>query len=909
MLPQQLTFRTLQPVPSGPPQEIEVNALSSRTALLMWQPTNNDQLNGVLTGYVINVTEIEIGNQNQIVTQGAQYTFHNLNPFYHYSFLVAAVTVGQGPFSAIFSLQMPQDVPTAPPVSIEVTLFNSSALSIGWRPPSAGQQNGIIEGYTVRLVEVITGNERVIDTGGPHTEVFVTSLHPHYVYELSVAAQTVGVGPYSSPTVIQMDEDIPSGPPTNVTATSLSSTSIKLTWMPPPLHNQNGIIREYIIHYYVSETRESVVKQSPDNYTSTIITDLHPYYTYSFEVAAVTVGAGPLSTEFTIRTLESEPTGAPQAVESVAVSSSSVRLTWNPPLPEEQNGMIRSYHINVTSVDDKNLMEFFETDGLNTIFIINSLHPYYLYTITIAAFTVDLGPHATVQERTHPEIPSGAPMNLTVVALNSSTTQVSWDPPLSETQNGPISGYVVQISGINTDEDFEIQSYEGPNTFTVSNLHPFYAYAYTIAAIGTGIGPYSTALVFQMPEEVCTAVVRNVTVDVLSATSVAVSWLPPYVQSWNGVITSYTIIYELLGKVNGGSSTQPIQTDTLVYPQPGMMFNNDPDPRASAQLPLQFESVKIGLLEEFYVYQFSVYLENSVGISDASQSIGIEMPPAAPSGPPSSVTALALSSTSILVTWDNPDDFDANGIITAFEIILKDSSNHLRNFTQPPSAFSFHLEGLNKYAEYRVELSAQNSEGRGPFSNPVFINTLEDVPSAPVDIGVESVNSTAVAIKWSPPLSPNGILLFYKITYDGYKISEGNDVNTPENEHSVPATGGNSAVLFGLQSGFTYSFEVRANTSVGFGDGSQVTFQVADAEVDKSETGNEDGSTPAITATAIVAGLAFLVLIVLVTALLWRRIKRKHKFKLRTGLHFDNLGAKAGDEAEGNLYMTLYRKP
>ena len=99
------------------------------------------------------------------------------------------------------------------------------------------------------------------------------------------------------------------------------------------------------------------------------------------------------------------------------------------------------------------------------------------------------------------EVPSGAPMNLTVVALNSSTTQVSWDPPLSETQNGPISGYVVQIIGINTDEDFEIQSYEGPNTFTVSNLHPFYAYAYTIAAIGTGIGPYSTALVFQMPEE------------------------------------------------------------------------------------------------------------------------------------------------------------------------------------------------------------------------------------------------------------------------------------------------------------------------------------------------------------------------------------------------------------------------
>ena len=61
------------------------------------------------------------------------------------------------------------------------------------------------------------------------------------------------------------------------------------------------------------------------------------------------------------------------------------------------------------------------------------------------------------------------------------------------------------------------------------------------------------------------------------------------------------------------------------------------------------------------------------------------------------------------------------------------------------------------------------------------------------------------------------------------------------------------------------------------------TYPISSCTVIESETRNEEGSTPAITATAIVAGLAFLVLIVLVTALLWRRIKRKHKFKLRQG--------------------------
>ena len=96
-----------------------------------------------------------------------------------------------------------------------------------------------------------------------------------------------------------------------------------------------------------------------------------------------------------------------------------------------------------------------------------------------------------------------------------------------------------------------------------------------------------------------------------------------------------------------------------------------------------------------------------------------------------------------------------------------------------------------------------------------------------MDVSVESVNSTAVAIKWSPPLSPNGILLFYNIKYYGYKNSEvfsfylsmfnnaygylkmqGDDVTTQEKEYLVPATSDNSAVLSGLQSGITYSFEV-----------------------------------------------------------------------------------------------------
>lgn len=99
-----------------------------------------------------------------------------------------------------------------------------------------------------------------------------------------------------------------------------------------------------------------------------------------------------------------------------------------------------------------------------------------------------------------PLVPSGAPEKLTVVALSSSTVQVSWDPPPRDKLNGPINGYVLSIVGVNSHEEFEIDTNRSSN-ITFSSLHPFYTYSYTIAAVGIGIGPYSSAVLFQMPED------------------------------------------------------------------------------------------------------------------------------------------------------------------------------------------------------------------------------------------------------------------------------------------------------------------------------------------------------------------------------------------------------------------------
>ena len=95
------------------------------------------------------------------------------------------------------------------------------------------------------------------------------------------------------------------------------------------------------------------------------------------------------------------PTGAPQSLEAVAVSSSSIRITWIPPLEEQQNGVIRSYSINVTEIPTGNVRTFV-AHGDERIKIVNQLHPYYMYGCAVAANTVGLGPAAFTQTLTFP---------------------------------------------------------------------------------------------------------------------------------------------------------------------------------------------------------------------------------------------------------------------------------------------------------------------------------------------------------------------------------------------------------------------------------------------------------------------------------------------------------------------------
>ena len=84
-------------------------------------------------------------------------------------------------------------------------LVTATSLTLTWQPPSFESSNGVIQRYIIQIDEVDTG--RMLTATSNTTEVTIENLHPFYSYICRTAAETIAVGPYSTPITVQLNED------------------------------------------------------------------------------------------------------------------------------------------------------------------------------------------------------------------------------------------------------------------------------------------------------------------------------------------------------------------------------------------------------------------------------------------------------------------------------------------------------------------------------------------------------------------------------------------------------------------------------------------------------------------------------------------------------------------------------
>lgn len=85
-------------------------------------------------------------------------------------------------------------------------------------------------------------------------EFLLQNLNKFTQYTIVVQAYTSqGSGPASKEILVTTLEDVPSQPPESPKCDVLSSTSIYITWSPPPVESQNGKIKGYKVAYISSD--------------------------------------------------------------------------------------------------------------------------------------------------------------------------------------------------------------------------------------------------------------------------------------------------------------------------------------------------------------------------------------------------------------------------------------------------------------------------------------------------------------------------------------------------------------------------------------------------------------------------------------------------------------------------------
>ena len=88
--------------PSSPPQNVVVTSVNPASLMMSWQPPFPIDHNGMITGYVINYTEVDtnIMTSVNVSSETTQFTISVLVAYVNYSVTIAAMnTNGSGPFS------------------------------------------------------------------------------------------------------------------------------------------------------------------------------------------------------------------------------------------------------------------------------------------------------------------------------------------------------------------------------------------------------------------------------------------------------------------------------------------------------------------------------------------------------------------------------------------------------------------------------------------------------------------------------------------------------------------------------------------------------------------------------------------------------------------------------------------
>ncbi|XP_053307991.1 roundabout homolog 3 [Spea bombifrons] len=313
-------------VPGSPSKPLVTNVTKS-SVTLTWQPSAQGGSaqggSAQVSSYIIEAFSQSSGGTWQTVADNVKVEKHTvigLNPNTVYLFIIRAMnSFGLSDPSPISEPVRTQDVsPTRQGVDhrqvqrelgeVVVQLqkpliLTSSTVQVTWTVDRPAQ---FIQGYRV-MYRPKSSVWVVQDVKSPsERRVILVDLKKGTEYEIKIRPYFDEFqGMDSEALAVRTPEEVPSAPPQSVAVVTVgtnNSTNISISWEPPPVEHQNGIIQDYRIWCLGNETKYHINQTVDGAMHSAVIRGLVPGIPYRVEVAAATsAGFGVKSQPITIQ--------------------------------------------------------------------------------------------------------------------------------------------------------------------------------------------------------------------------------------------------------------------------------------------------------------------------------------------------------------------------------------------------------------------------------------------------------------------------------------------------------------------------------------------------------------------------------------------------------------------------------
>ncbi|CAL8279308.1 unnamed protein product [Lota lota] len=670
--------RTGEQAPSSPPLHVQARMLSASTMLVQWEPPEepNGQVRGYRVYYSSDMTAPLSAWQKHNTDDSRLTTISGLTTDITYSLRVLGFTsVGDGPPSDVLQVKTQQGVP-AQPSSFEAEAELDTRIMLSWLWPV---QDPIIK-YELQYWEA-NSDDKIHTIFDPAGSYAVERLKPDTLYRFSLAARSdMGLGVFTQPIEARTAQSTPSAPPQEVHLVSLTSTSLKVSWVAPPAASRHGAIVRYSISYQAPAGEDTARHEVPGisaDATSHVLEELEKWTEYQVWVRAHTdVGPGPESAPVWIRTKEDVPGAPPKKLEVTAVNSTAIHVTWKPPMQGKQHGQIRGYQVIFSRLENDeprgqpkimdvalpeaqwNIEESTEHEA-----IIGGLQADTTYSVTVAAYTTKGdGARSKAKVITTTGAVPGKPTMMISTTIGN-TALIQWQPP--KEMVGELMGYLLQYKRTE-DEAFtsrELRSLD--DHFTVTGLHKGATYIFRLSAKNRAGAGEAYVKEIGTQEDAPSGYPLNLRVTGLTTTSTQLAWEPPALAERNGRIAQYMVVYRDINSQQNST-------------------NRTGDTRMTIQ----------GLKPDT-TYDIRVQAFTSKGggpISPSIQSRTMSTSPAFAT----SFGVKAVMKTSVLLTWEVPENYKSQ---QPFKILYNqqsvevqgDQKRRLITRLQPDTDYSFVL--------------------------------------------------------------------------------------------------------------------------------------------------------------------------------------------------------------------------